>query len=64
MVSVYWVTECVCLSTQMLSAKLVRPEPSSDTNWPTQMIRNVLKPVLCGVSDMCFPCSGAALAVS
>ncbi len=37
-VSVYWVTEWVCWSTQMLSAKAVRPEPISDTNWPPKMV--------------------------
>ncbi len=44
-VSVYWVTECVCWSTQMPSAKLVRPEPISETSWPIQMVPNVLKSV-------------------
>src|SRR5215213_11897326 len=56
MVSVYWVTECVCSSTQTPSANPVRPEPISETSWPNHMVPNVLKSVF-SIGAISFPSS-------
>src|SRR6185295_6963584 len=53
MIRVYWVTEPERSSAQMPRAKLVSPEPSSETSWPIQMVLKVFMPCAGWLSDMC-----------
>jgi len=42
--SANWVVEPVCWNTHTPNAKLVRPEPMSDTLWPSQRMTKVVIP--------------------